>query len=198
MKLLSTILALLLTAPIAHALSTDPKAAPDADVRTAFDAVIAAGGFHGQVEGNVFGPGTPRVRGDIDAIFPDRIHLRSDDLEFIVMPQGAWISALGFWAPTDPSLLPVTAFDVGEMRKAIASIRDVQFDGRAKSGRCGDVRVYRFRASGQLPGMDAAGDIKLWICESNGRPARIEAGTQANERVSIDFDWSRKPQVREP
>lgn len=198
MKFFSSIALFLFVVPFAHALSTDPRTDPGSDVRSAFETVVAAGGFRGQVQGNVFGPGTPAVSGEIDVIFPDRIHLRSEDLEFITMPNGAWISALGFWAPTDRSLLPVTEFDVGEMKKAIASIHDAQFDGRAKSGRCGDVRVYRFRASGQLPGVDADGAIKLWVCESNGRPARIEAKTQSNDQVSIDFDWSSKPQVSEP
>lgn len=194
MKMFVLLFALLLYGTANAAPPTDPGA----EVRKAFDEVIAAGGFRGQVEGNVFGPGTPRVKGEIDALFPDRIHLRSDDLEFIVMPQGAWMSALGYWAPTNRSMLPVTEFDVAEMRKSIASIRDVEMQGHAKSGRCGDVGVYRFRAAGQLPGIDADGDIRMWICASNGKPARIEATSSEKERVTIDFDWSRRPQVEAP
>jgi hypothetical protein len=169
-----------------------------AEVRKSLEAVIQAGGFRGQVSGNVFGPGTPAVNGDIDAILPDRIHLRSEGLEFIVMPTGAWVSAMGFWTPTDRSLLPVTEFDSSAMRRAIGSVHDAERLGQAKSGRCGDVGVYRFRATGQLPGIDADGDIRIWICMSHGRPARIEATAPSKEKITMDFDWSRKPEVQAP
>jgi hypothetical protein len=169
-----------------------------ADVQAALERIIAAGGFRAHASGHVFGPDLPPVAGDIDAIFPDRIHARTESMEFIVTPHGAWVSALGFWTPADRSLLPVTAFDPREMRKAIASIRDVREDGRAKTSQC-DTRAYRFRASGQLPGANADGDVRLWVCDGNGRPARIEASDAAGGgRVIVEFDWSRRPRVEAP
>jgi len=169
-----------------------------ADVQAALDRIIAAGGFRAHASGHVFGPDLPSVAGDIEAIFPDRIHARTESMEFIVTPQGAWVSALGFWTPADRSLLPVTAFDPREMRKAIASIRDVREDGRAKTSQC-EAQAYRFRASGQLPGANADGDVRLWVCDGNGRPARIEASDAAGGgRVIVEFDWSRRPRVEAP
>ena len=173
------------------------QAEPRAEVQRALERIVDAGGFHARVEGHVFGPDVPAVSGEIDVIFPDRLHVRGQDLEFIVLPEGAWISALGFWAPTDPDLLPVTTFEPAAMRKAIASIRDVREEGMANTRQCA-ARAYRFRASGQLPGAEADGEVRMWVCEKDGRTARIEGSGEAGRRVIVDFDWSRKPQVRAP
>lgn len=169
-----------------------------ADVQSAFVHVIDAGGFRAQATGRVFGPELPPVSGLIEVVFPDRIHARTDAMEFVVTPQGAWVSALGVWVPADRSLLPVTAFDASAMRKAIASIRDVREEGKAKTAQC-PARVYHFRASGQLPGADANGDMRMWICEANGKPAHLEAvDARNNKQLSLDFDWSRRVRVDAP
>jgi hypothetical protein len=169
-----------------------------AEVQASLGQVIAAGGFRAHANGRVLGPELPPMTGDIEVVFPDRIHARTDDLEFVTTPQGAWLSAFGVWTPTDRSLLPVTAFDPAAMRKAIASIHDVREEGTSKTSQC-PARVYRFRASGQLPGVNANGDIRLWVCDGSGRPARLDAAqTGAGDRVSVDFDWSRRPRVEAP
>ncbi len=168
-----------------------------ADVQSAFDKVIEAGGFRAQASGRLFGPDLPAMSGLIEVEFPDRIHARTETTDFIVTPDGAWVRAFGVWAPADPSLLPVTAFDRAAMRKAIASIRDVREEGRAKTAQC-PTRVYRFRASGQLPGADAEGDMRVWICETTGRPAHLEAVDTAGDRVRVEFDWSRRARVVAP
>jgi hypothetical protein len=169
-----------------------------ADVQAAFDQVIRAGGFRAHASGRVFGPDLPAMSGSIEVVFPGRIHARTDAMEFIVTPQGAWASALGVWVPADRALLPVTAFDAAAMRKAIASIRDAHEEGTAKTSQCA-ARVYRFHASGQLPGADADGDMRIWICATSGKPARLEAiATGTRERLIIDFDWSRRAVVEAP
>jgi hypothetical protein len=168
------------------------------DVQAALQNVITAGGFRGHAQGHVFGPDLPAVSGEIEVVFPGRLHARTDTMEFIVTPDGAWLSALGVWVPTDRSLLPVTAFDVGAMRKAIASISDAREEGTSRTSQC-SARVYRFRASGQLPGANADGDVRLWVCADSGRPARLEAvDADHSGRVSLDFDWSRRPRVAAP
>lgn len=172
-------------------------AGPRETVQHAFETVLAAGGFRGRAEGNVFGPGLPALSGDVDVEFPDRIHVRTDEMEFIARPDGAWISAFGLWTPTDRSLLPVTAFDRSAMREAIASIHDVRSEGTAATRQCA-AHVYRFRSTGRLPGAGASGDVRAWICDSNGKPARIEATDTQRDRLVFDFDWSRRPHVAAP
>lgn len=168
------------------------------DVQSAFEKVIAAGGFRAQASGRLFGPDLPAVSGQIEVVFPGRIHARTESMDFIVTPEGAWVQAFGLWTPADPSLLPVTAFDSAAMRKAIASIRDAREEGRAKTAQC-PARVYRFRASGQLPGADADGEMRVWICEMNGRPAHLEAiDSGTGDRVRVEFDWSRRAHVEPP
>ncbi len=180
------------------AVTTGPAhAEPGRDVRDALERIVEAGGFHARVQGHVFGPGLDPVSGELDVVFPDRAHLRGESIEFIIAPAGAWVSAFGLWAPTDRDLLPFTAFDPVEMRRAIASIRDVREVGRSRLRRC-EARVYRFRASGQLPGAGADGEVSLWICEDSGRAARLEATGDGGERVVVDFDDSRKPRVDLP
>jgi hypothetical protein len=176
----------------------DARADPRADVQRAFENVLAAGGFRGYAQGHLFGPGLPALTGEVDVLFPDRIHVRTEQMEFIALPDRAWVSALGLWTPTDGALLPVTAFDVAAMRKAIASIRDVHEEGTAKAHQCA-THVYRFRSSGQLPGGGGDGDLRVWVCEGTNRPARLEAtDTQSTDKLTFDFDWSQRPDVRAP
>ncbi|MGH8171927.1 MAG: hypothetical protein ACREPX_02190 [Rhodanobacteraceae bacterium] len=168
------------------------------EVQRSLEQVVAAGGFVAHANGHVFGPGLPAMSGDIEVVFPDRIHARTDELEFVLLPGGAWLSAFGVWTPTDPSMLPVTTFDPAAMRKAIASIRDVREEGTSTTSQCKS-RVYRFRASGQLPGAQTDGDARLWVCDGSGRPARLEASDAAGgDRLSIEFDWSRRAHVEAP
>jgi hypothetical protein len=190
-----------IAALIAIAISVAPaivRADARADVQASLQKVITAGGFRGYAQGHVFGPDLPAVSGEIEVVFPGRLHARTDTMEFIITPGGAWLSAFGVWTPADPSLLPVTAFDAGAMRKAIASISDAREEGTSRTSQC-SARVYRFRASGQLPGANADGDVRLWVCEDNGRPARLEAvDADHGGRVSLDFDWSRRAHVEAP
>jgi len=178
--------------------SMQANADPRATVQHAFESVMAAGGFRGYAQGHVFGPGLPALSGEVEVVFPDRIHVRTEQLEFIALRQSAWINTFGVWTQTDRALLPVTAFDIAAMRQAIASIRDVKAEGTAKTSQCA-AHVYRFRSSGRLPGSGGDGDLRAWLCDDSGRPARLEAtDTHSAERVIVDFDWSRRADVRAP
>jgi hypothetical protein len=185
------LLACLLPMASAHA---DPRAT----VQRAFESVLAAGGFRGQAEGRVFGPGMPAMSGQVDVVFPDRIHVRSGELEFIASHDRAWLNTFGFWTPTDRGLVPVTAFDMGAMQRAIASIRDVRLEGTSATRQCA-AHVYHFHSHGRLPGAGGEGDLRVWLCDGNGRLARLEAtDTSSSERLVFDFDWTRRPDVRVP
>jgi hypothetical protein len=140
----------------------------------------------------------PSLSGEVEVVFPDRIHVRTDAIEFIALPRSAWINTFGVWTQTERSLLPVTAFDPRAMREAIASISDVRLEGTAKTRQCA-THVYRFHSSGRLPGAGAEGDLRTWLCDDSGRPARVEAtDTRSAEHLIVDFDWSRRPDVRAP
>lgn len=107
-KFVPALLLCILAPALAHA---DPRA----DVQRAFEQVLAAGGFRAYAQGHLFGPQLPAMSGDVDVVFPDRIHARTDAMEFIALPDRAWIRALGVWTATDRSLLPVTGFDRAAM-----------------------------------------------------------------------------------
>jgi len=179
---------------------TPARADPRQEVQRAFDGVLAAGGFRGYAQGHLFGPELPSLTGEVDVVFPDRIHVRTDQMEFLALPDRAWIRSFGLWVPTDRSMLPVTVFDVAAMRRAIASIRDVHLEGTAKTRQCA-THVYRFRSPGQLPGGSGDGDLRVWVCDGSdtNRPARLEAtDTQSAEKLVFEFDWSRRPDVHAP
>lgn len=188
--LLVGLLGLIATVP-AHA---DPRA----DVQRAFEQVIHAGGFRGYAQGRMFGPSLPAVAGEIEVVFPDRIHASTDEMEFVAIGERAWIRALGIWSAVDRSIVPVTAFDMAAMQRAIATIRDARIEAASKTNQCA-AQVYRFRANGKLPGSNADGDLRAWICDGSGRLARLEAtDARSGERVVLDLDWSRRASVRAP
>jgi hypothetical protein len=146
----------------------------------------------------VFGPELPVVTGEVEVQFPDRIHASTESMEFIAIGAQAWISVAGLWTAVDRSLVPVSAFDLRAVRQAIASIRDVRIEGTAKAHQCA-THVYTFRASGQLPGASANGDLRAWRCDDSGRIARIEAiDARTRERVIFDFDFTRAARVSAP
>ena len=178
--------------------SVPAHADPRADVQAALERVVASGGFVAHVNGHVFGPGTPVTAGVIDVVFPDRIHARTEMIDFITTPEGAWINLFGVWTPVDSDRIPVTAFSRSAMRKAIASIGDVHVEGTVMTNRC-EQQIYRFHAAGQLPGATADGDARLWVCVKDGRPARLEAtDTSSGGRINLVFDWSRPAHVEVP
>ncbi len=190
MKILLVMLCVMAAAPA----PADPRSL----VQHAFEKVMAAGGFRAYAQGHVFGPELPAMSGDVEVVFPDRIHVHTDEVEFIAMPNQAWINTFGVWIATDRELLPITAFDVAAMRQAIASIRDVQLEGTSKTSQC-LAHIYRFRSSGRLPGAGAEGNLRAWLCDDSGRPARLEVtDVRSGERVVVDFDWSRRADVRAP
>jgi hypothetical protein len=189
---------LAIAAAVMLALPLLAAADPRADVQQALERIVAGGGFRADVTGAVFGPGTPATSGTIDVVFPDRIHARTEMIDFITMPEGAWINLFGVWTPVDPDRIPVTAFSRGAMRKAIASIGEVRTEGSVMTNRC-EERIYGFHATGQLPGANADGDARIWICASDGRPVKLEATDAASGgRIKLTFDWSRTPSVEAP
>jgi hypothetical protein len=188
------VLMLFLCALAASPASADPRT----DLQHAFEGVLAAGGFRGSAQGRVFGPGLPALAGEVDVLFPDRIHVRTDEIEFIALADRAWINTFGFWTPTDRSLLPVTAFDMAATRRAIASISDARVEGTAKTSQCA-AHVYRFHSNGNLPGANGDGDMRAWLCDGSGRPARVEAvDTRSAEKLVFEFDCAHRPDVRPP
>lgn len=190
MKFLSIALIVFASMP-AHA---DPRA----DVQRALTQVVDAGGFRGYAQGRMFGPSLPAMAGEIEVVFPDRIHASTDEMEFVAIGQNAWIRALGVWTAVDRSLVPVTGFDMAAMRRAIATVRDARIESASKTSQCA-AQVYRFRASGKLPGANADGDLRAWICDGSGRLARLEAtDARSGERAILDLDWSRRAAVSVP
>lgn len=180
------------------AVAAQAHADPRADVQRAFVQIVDAGGFRGYAQGRMFGPSLPAMAGEIEVVFPDRIHASTDEMEFVAIGGQAWIKALGIWSAVDRSLVPVTAFDMVAMRRAIATIHDARIEAASNTSQC-PAQVYRFRASGKLPGSNADGDLRAWICDGSGRLARLEATeARSGERVILDLDWTRRAAVRAP
>jgi outer membrane lipoprotein-sorting protein len=187
-------LVLAVVATAASPAHADPRSA----VQDALGRVVSAGGFVAHVNGHVFGPGMPVTTGDIDVLFPDRIHARTEAIDFVSTPAGAWVNLFGVWTEVDREQIPITAFEPGPMRKAIASIGEVRAEGSVMTTAC-EQHIYRFRATGQLPGAQANGDARIWICEKDGRPARLEAtDADSGAKLNVAFDWSRRPLVEAP
>lgn len=180
------------------AVAVQVHADPRAEVQRAFLQIVDAGGFRGYAQGRMFGPALPAMAGEVEVVFPDRIHASTDEMEFVAIGERAWVKALGIWSAVDRALVPVTAFDMAAMQRAIATIRDARVETASKTSQC-QAQVYRFRASGKLPGSSSDGDLRAWICDGSGRLARLEAtDAHSGERVILDLDWSRRAAVRMP
>jgi hypothetical protein len=59
--------------------------------------------------------------GYMNVLFPDRIHARTEVIDFITTPEGAWINLFGVWTPVDRDRIPVTAFSRGTVSTSVTA-----------------------------------------------------------------------------
>lgn len=130
---------------------------------------------------------------------PDRFHMKTDDVEIIVLPEGTWMNASGQWMRSPVNMSQMIAGYTGEaMEKGIGSIGQVEYVGDEKVEGC-DSRNYRYAQSGEFMGMRSNGEALVSICQSNGKPVRIVSSEKGKaESVTIVYDWETPVNIQPP
>lgn len=130
---------------------------------------------------------------------PDRFHMKTDDVEIIVLPEGTWMNASGQWMRSPVNMSQMIAGYTGEaMEKGIGSIGRVEYLGEERVEGCNS-KNYRYSQSGEFMGMRSSSEALLSICQTNGKPVRIVSTEKGKtESVTIVYDWETPVDIRPP
>jgi hypothetical protein len=174
-------LALLLSAA-APALADDR-----ADLVAAFGKGFAKGSFRAEMQVMVDGkPMTTRT----DVQWPDRYHMRTSDMEVIILPQGTWMNpgGSGQWMPVpmDMSAM-IKGFSKQGLDDNLAALTDVRKVGSAEVAGCAS-SLYRYRTAGEFLGVARDAEAEVAVCDRTGLPVRVVTGDQDPVTVLYDFE----------
>ncbi len=167
-----------------------------AELEAAFVKAMAKKAYrmHIEVE-NKRGP----YRSQIDVQLPDRFHMRSDDVEFVIVPQGTWMNAGGQWmrVPVDMSK-QVQGYRLDDVKAGMANIKDVQKVGSENVAGC-ESGIYRYSATSSFAGRTSEDEMDVAICGDSGLPVEMRTRPKKKgEAVTIRYDFEAAVDIRPP
>ncbi|MCC6506918.1 MAG: hypothetical protein IT475_15940 [Aquimonas sp.] len=173
-------------------------AAPRDDVIEAFDAVMAAGKYRVEVA-TVTGKREHVMQLDVE--LPNRFHLRSPESEMILLPTGSWMRMDQQWMrmPVDMSKT-VEAFTMRAIEDGKASLRDVSMGADAIVAGC-EARVYEYRQSGKIMGVQSEAEVEMAVCKDTGLPSQIVTRSGSERKptvVTSIYDFAAEISIEAP
>lgn len=160
--------AFLLAAP-AHA---DPKD----DILAAHGAMLAKGKFRTETK-SISGGETTVSTNEVQ--WPDRFHMKSRDMEMIILPEGTWMNQGGQWmkmpmnmAGMVKQLTPDAMKQSYDNMANVQQLADAEVDGEA-------VHVYEYDTNATIMGIKADSHVKLYVGKSSGLILRQDVDGQA-------------------
>lgn len=173
-----------------------PAVADDrADLVAAFGKGFAKGSFRAEMQVMVGGkPMTTHT----DVQWPDRYHMRTPDMEVIILPQGTWMNpgGSGQWipAPMDMSAM-IKGFSKQGLDDNLASIKDVQKVGSAEVAGCPST-LYRYRTVAEIMGTTREANAEVAVCDTTGLVVRVVTGDK--DPVTVLYDFETPIDIRPP
>lgn len=133
-------------------------------------------------------PGQRGGQAQIDVQLPDRFHMRSEEGEFIIHPQGTWAKHGGQWMkmPMDMSAM-VASYAQPSREEAEAQLTEVERVGEEEVRGCAST-LYRYR--------NEDGTAIAAVCRATGYPTRIQ--TEGREAVTLYYDFDTAIDIRPP
>jgi hypothetical protein len=191
-----TLAAAFLLGGVALGSGDDARADARAEVTAAFQSAMQAQSYRLHIEiANRRGP----IRSQMDVQLPDRFHMRADEAEFIVVPEGTWINAAGRWMkiPVDMSaqLRGYRLQDIGEASAKLESIEKV---GSETVDGC-ESTLYRYATTSSFAGRRSDDDVELAVCEASGKPIRLRSTPKKKgDEVVIRYDFDAAIDIAPP
>ncbi len=155
-----TILALGLGAAAAHADCA-------AELQAVMDGHLKAGPYHVTMDQTMAGK-TRKM--EIDAILPSSFHMKSPEMETIMLKQGTWMKMGGKWMAMPGAMSGMVSGAIATgMEKGMANIKNLQCLGpQSVEGKT--YTTYDFDSSGEAMGIKATSHVTLYKGD-NGLPA---------------------------
>lgn len=165
------------------------------DLIASFQKMMAKGRYTAQMVTEVKGRSYPS---QLEVVLPDRFHVRSQDSEAVILPEGTWMQVGGQWMKMPINMTQmIRGYTREAMEKGMASIEDVQLVGSEKVGGC-TADLYRYRSSGEYMGFKNTGSLVAAVCRDTGLPVRLVYEGTRNEKVTVLYDYSREVVIRPP
>jgi hypothetical protein len=133
-------------------------------------------------------PGQRGGQAQIDVQMPDRFHMRSEEGEFIIHPQGTWANHGGQWMrmPMDMSAM-VSSYAQPSRAEAEAKVTEVERIGEEEVRGCTST-LYRYR--------NEEGVAVAAVCRDTGYPVRIQ--TEGRDAVTLYYVFDAAIDIQPP
>ena len=176
--------------------STPAHADARAEVIDAFRSAMADGSYRmNMTVDSKRGPITTQM----DVQMPNRFHMKADEAEFIVVPEGTWINAGGRWmkVPVDMSQR-MQGFRIDDLEKASSDIPDIKRVGTETIDGC-ESAVYQYAATSKFAGRSSEDDVEMAVCQDTGKPIRVRTTPKRKgDAVTIRYDFEAVINIRPP
>jgi hypothetical protein len=150
----------LAVAVLAAAAGGSARADARDEVIAAHRATSAAGKFRIRSEVET---GSKKMSQSVEVQLPDRFHVKSEQMEAIIVPGGSYMRPGGQWmrSPVDMSQMIQQYTEEGRKQgqDSITNVQDLgaeSVDGKA-------AHVYSYDASGQAMGVKSTAHVKIWV-----------------------------------
>jgi outer membrane lipoprotein-sorting protein len=186
---------LLVFAAAAAAASAPAWADPQQELVAAFQKAMDKGAFSATVQTEGRRATTVEMRVQL----PDRFHMKTEDTEMIILPQGTWMNANGQWMqfPMNMSKM-IEGYSQRGIDEGIASLRDVRVIGNETVAGC-DSTIYAYRTSGKLMGVDSSSNAEVAVCGRTGMPTRVVSrDKKGKHEATVLYDFSTPIEIRPP
>lgn len=160
----------------ALALALPAQADPKADILAAHAAMMAKGKF--RTVNKVTSGGETSTSTNV-VQWPDRYHMKTKDMEMIILPEGTWMNQGGQWmkmpmnmAGMVKQLTPDAIKQSYDNMANVQQLADAEVDGEAAS-------VYEYDTSATIMGIKADSHVKLYVAKSSGLIVRQDVDGKA-------------------
>ncbi len=165
--------ALLSCAGLAHADCT-------AEIKAMMDAHLKAGPYHTSIDMQL---GTITRKTETEVILPNSFHMKSDQMESIILKDGAWMKTGGKWTAMPAGMSQMVSKNMGSfMDTSKMNLQNVQCLG-AQQVEGQNYTGYTFDSSAEIQGVKATSHITIYK-NGNGLPAVMLIDGEAMGRKS--------------
>ena len=147
--------------------ATSARADCTAEIKAMMDAHLKAGAYHSQIDMDM---GAIKRKTEVDVILPSSFHMKSEQMEAIVLANGAWMKAGGKWMAMPAGVSgQITSGIKNNMDTSKMNLSNVQCLGMQRmEGQ--SYTAYSFDSSAEVMGTKATSHITTYK-NSNGLPA---------------------------
>ena len=144
------------------------------EIKAMMQATMAAGPYHAVID-QVAGGKTRQM--NVDVVLPSSFHVKSDEMEAVMLKDGTWIKTGGTWQALPAAVAGVMTSKLGDaikqgMNSDLSKLKNMQCLGpQAIEGKT--LPAYSFDSSAQVMGMAVSSHMMMYK-DDQGRPSIMQ------------------------